>query len=262
MSGQQLIFMIRLDNRGIEMSNVLVVTSGKGGTGKTTVSYLLAQALCRRHKNVLLLELDSGLRGLDLIMGVSDKIVYDLSDVLSGRCKPVKSITVCNVPQGNLHLIPAPVDRHFVPDRTSLTALLKGLAGCYDYLILDTSAGLGRGFDVACSVCNNALIVCTADPVSVRDAAKAAQILQEKKPKLVINKFLRHILSKDLPDLDAVIDHVGAQLIAVIPEDPLVERLLAKGESLPQSSLAWREVEDMTRRILGERVRLNVERLK
>lgn len=244
------------------MANILVVTSGKGGTGKTTVSYLLAQALCRRQKNVLLLELDSGLRGLDLIMGVSDKIVYDLSDVLSGRCKPVKAITICNVPQGNLHLIPAPVDRHFLPDRASLTALLKGLAGCYDYLILDTSAGLGRGFDVACSVCNSALIVCTADPVSVRDAAKAAQILQEKKPRLVINKFFRHILSKDMPDLDAVIDRVGAQLIAVIPEDLSVGQLLAKGEPLPQSSLAWREADDLARRLLGERVRLNAERLK
>lgn len=244
------------------MSNILVVTSGKGGTGKTTVSYLLARSLCRRQKNVLLLELDSGLRGLDLIMGVSGKIVYDLSDVLSGRCKPVKAITVCDVSQGNLHLIAAPIDRYFLPDRASLTALLKGLAGCYDYLILDTSAGLGRGFDIACSVCNSALIVCTGDPVSVRDAAKAAQLLQEKKPRLVINKFLRHILSKDLPDLDAVIDRVGAQLVAVIPEDPMVERLLAKGELLPQSSVAWREVEDMARRILGERVRLNVERLK
>lgn len=244
------------------MSNILVVTSGKGGTGKTTVSYLLGQALCRRQKNVLLLELDSGLRGLDLIMGVSDKIVYDLSDVLSGRCKPVKAITVCEVPQGNLHLIPAPVDRHFLPERASLTALLKGLAGCYDYLILDASAGLGRGFDVACSVCNSALIVCTADPVSVRDAAKAAQILQEKRPKLVINKFFRHILSKDMPDLDAVIDRVGAQLIAVIPEDPLVERRLSQGEPLPPGSAAWREADDLARRLLGERVRLNTERLK
>lgn len=244
------------------MSNILVVTSGKGGTGKTTVSYLLAQSLCRRQKNVLLLELDSGLRGLDLMMGVSDKIVYDLSDVLSGRCKPIKAITDCAVPQGNLHLIPAPVDRHFLPERAGLTALLKGLAGCYDYLILDASAGLGRGFDVACAVCNSALIVCTADPVSVRDAAKAVQILQGKKPRLVINKFFRHILSKDMPDLDAVIDRVGAQLIAVIPEDPLVERLLARGEPLPQSSAAWRETDDMARRLLGERVRLNAERLK
>ena len=93
------------------MPKILLVTSGKGGTGKTTVSMLLAHALCRRDRNVLLIELDSGLRGLDLLLGVSDRVVYDLSDYLCGRCKPVKAVTVCDVPKGNLHLIAAPSDR-------------------------------------------------------------------------------------------------------------------------------------------------------
>ncbi|MBP1556526.1 MAG: P-loop NTPase [Oscillospiraceae bacterium] len=244
------------------MSEILMVTSGKGGVGKTTVSLLLAKQLCRQDKDVLLLELDSGLRGLDILLGVSDKVVYDLSDVLTGRCKPVNAITVCDVPKGNLHLIPAPNDRRFIPERDSLFSLLKGLSGCYDYLILDCAAGLGKGFDIAKSVCTGALIVTVPDPVSIRDAAKAATELRDVPTRLVINKFSRKAISKDLPDIDSMIDAVGVQLISVIAADSLVQLQFAKGVALPQSSPVFRETEDLARRIIGERVKLNTDRLK
>ena len=244
------------------MANILIVTSGKGGTGKTTVSLLVARALCRHGKNVLLLELDSGLRGLDLLLGVSDKVVYDVSDVLLGRCKPVKAITVCDVPSGNLHYIAAAADRHFIPDEKNLTLLLKGLSGCYDYLILDTAAGLGKGFDTAAQVATSALIVTTVDPVSVRDAAGAARELRNLSPRLVINKFGRKNLSADISDLDIVIDRVGAQLIAVMPEDAAISQYVAKGEIPAAISPAFKEADDLARRLMGQRVFLNPERLK
>lgn len=244
------------------MPKILLVTSGKGGTGKTTVSLLLAHALCKRDHNVLLLELDSGLRGLDLLLGVSDRVVYDLADVLCGRCKPVKAITICEAPKGNLHLIAAPSDRFFVPDPKNLSTLLKSLSSCYDDLILDTAAGLGRGFDVASSLCTSALIVATPDPVSVRDAAKAAAMLERTPPRLVVNKFSSRQFSGDLPDLDAIIDTVGAQLISVIPEDPAVSQAGARGVLPPENSPAMGEIEDLARRMLGERVLLNTSRLR
>ena len=244
------------------MAEVIVVTSGKGGTGKTTVSLLLAKAFCRRGKNVLLLELDSGLRGLDLLLKVSDRVVYDLSDVLTGSCKPVKAITVCDVPKGNLHLIAAPQNRHIIPDPGNLKLLIKGLSECYDYLILDTAAGLGRDFDIACSVGTKALIVATADSVSVRDAARAAQELRSLSPRLVINKLSRQNLSAQLPDLDAVIDGVGAQLISVIPEDSAMARQLAAGLQPSASSPAVCEIDDLAGRIMGERIMLNTDRRK
>ena len=244
------------------MPKILLVTSGKGGTGKTTVSMLLAHALCRRDRNVLLIELDSGLRGLDLLLGVSDRVVYDLSDYLCGRCKPVKAVTVCDVPKGNLHLIAAPSDRYFVPDPNALASLLRGMSSCYDELILDTAAGLGRGFDVAASLCTSALVVTTPDPVSVRDAAKAVSMLQRTPPRLIVNKFSTRQLSADLPDLDSIIDTVGAQRISVIPEDPALPQAGARGVLPPASSPAMGEIEDLARRLLGERVLLNTGRLR
>jgi len=246
----------------ISLAEVIVVTSGKGGTGKTTVSLLLAKAFCRRGKNVLLLELDSGLRGLDLLLKVSDRVVYDLSDVLTGSCKPVKAITVCDVPKGNLHFIAAPQNRHFIPDPGNLKLLIKGLSECYDYLILDTAAGLGRDFDIACSVGTKALIVATADAVSVRDAARAAQELRSLAPRLVINKFSGKSLNSQYPDIDAVIDGVGAQLISVIPEDAAMARQLAAGQEVSASSPARCEIDDLALRLMGNRVKLNTDRLK
>ncbi len=243
------------------MPKVLLVTSGKGGTGKSTVSQLLGRSLAARGKNVLLVELDAGLRGLDLMLGVSDRVVYDLGDVLTGRCRPVKAVVIVDTPAGNLHLIAAPVDRHFVPDRTNLRLLLKGLSGCYDFLILDTAAGLGRSFDVAASAADEALIVATADTVSARDAAKTAQTLTCP-ARLIINQFTAKRLTGDLPDLDAVIDRAGVQLISVIPFDPAVSAACSAGSPLPDDSRAGGEIADLCRRLLGERVFLNIRRLK
>lgn len=244
------------------MSTALLVTSGKGGTGKTTVSQLLARALCRRGKNVLLLELDSGLRGLDLMLGVCDRVVYDLSDVLCGRCRPVKAITSVDLPHGNLHLIPAPLDRRFVPDRENLLRLLEGLSGCYDFLLLDAGAGLGPGVEIASSACDGALIVTHCDPVAARDAARAADLVADLSPRLVVNRFLRRQLSPELPTLDALIDRTGVRLISVIPEDPAVETACATAAAPPADSPAAREIDDLARRLLGEPVRLRIGRLR
>lgn len=243
------------------MPKVLLVTSGKGGTGKSTVSQFLGRALADCGKNVLLVELDSGLRGLDLTLGVSDRAVYDLADVLTGRCRPTDAVVVIPVTKGNLHLITAPVDRHFLPDAKLLRLLLKGLSGCYDFLILDAAAGLGKSFDVAAAVAGEALVVCTADSVSARDAAAAAQGLTCP-ARLVINRFSPRCLCGDLPHLDAVVDRAGLQLLSVIPQDDLVPKAAAAGQALPANSRARGEFSDLARRLLGERVFLNQKRLR
>ena len=244
------------------MANIILVTSGKGGTGKTTVSQLVSRSICVFDKNVLVVEMDSGLRGLDLMFGVSDRIVYDLSDLLRGRCRPTQAIVSIETSKGNLHYIAAPFDRHFVFNQANLAQLLSGFAVCYDYIILDAAAGLGKGFDVAASVSKTALIVTTCDIVAVRDAAFASSNLSHLSSRLVINRFSSRQLSGDIPHLDTVIDRIGAQLIAVIPEDPAVPVACANGQPLSAGSLAYQAVSDLVARLMGESVLLNLKQLK
>ena len=244
------------------MANVILVTSGKGGTGKTTISQLIARSLCSFEKNVLVVEMDSGLRGLDLMFGVSDRIVYDLSDLLRGCCRPAQAIIPIAVPKGNLHYIAAPFDRHFLPNQINLIQLLQGLSLCYDYLILDAAAGLGKSFDTAASVSTTALVVTTCDSVAVRDASFASFHLASLHPRLIINRFMSRQLSNDIPHLDAIIDRVGAQLIAVIPEDSAVPIACANGQALSTDSLAYQEIFDLVKRLMEEPVLLNLKRLK
>ena len=242
------------------MPKAVMITSGKGGTGKSTVAQLLGRALAARDQNVLLVELDSGLRGLDLMLGVSDRVVYDLSDILMGRCKPARAIVEIPTARGALHLIPAANDHRFVPERQRLGRLLKGLWSCYDFLIYDTSAGLG--FDVAASLCTDVLLVTNCCPVSARDAAKAASILQGQNVRLVVNRFKRSQLCDDIPNLDVLIDMIGVQLISVVPDDPLVGELGTDGPALLSKSAAAGEIDDLAGRLMGERILLNQRRIR
>ena len=243
------------------MSKTLLVTSGKGGTGKTTISQLLGKAIASFSKNVLIIELDSGLRGLDLMLSVSDKVVYDLSDVLHGSCKPIKAITVVPTQTGNLHLIAAPTDRKFKLSRRPLEQLLEGLSECYDFIIFDTAAGLGTAFDVASTFCDTALIVATCDMVSLRDACVTVKVLPHINCRLVLNKFKSTQLKGTIEYIDTAIDIVKAQLISVIPYDENIILWGSNGYNQQKSSVLV-EIDDLARRLMGEDIPLNQKRIK
>jgi septum site-determining protein MinD len=239
----------------------LLFTSGKGGTGKTTLTQCVARALCRRKMNVLVLELDSGLRGLDLMLDVSDRVVFDLSDVLGGRCKPAMAVVPVDVPLGNLHLIAAALDASYVLQQDRFRQFIRRALDFYDFVLMDGSAGLGRSNEIAGSVCSGALIISACDPITVRDGARVADSLRGIPRRLVINRFSRHQLSGELPDIDTVIDRVGVQLISMIPDDPAVPYYCSRGLPLPAHSPAAQEIGDLTRRLLGESVPLIERRL-
>ena len=142
------------------MGQICVVTSGKGGAGKSTVTAGLGYALARSSGRVLLIDADAGLRSLDLMLGIGGTAMYDLSDVLAGNCEPVRAIyssPVCS----NVFVLPAPVRPEDMCSPPQMKKLCAGLAQYYDPVIIDCPAGMGRGFETAVAAAERALIVTT-----------------------------------------------------------------------------------------------------
>ena len=193
------------------MGNVIMVSSGKGGTGKSTFSVFCAEALAQLGSTALVVELDSGLRSVDVISGVYGNAVYDLEDVLTGRCEPEKAV-IQSPRNENLFVMCAPYNSDVV-QVDKFVDLCFALSQKYDYMIVDTAAGLSDEFYAAASVAMRAMVIATPDPVSVRDARIVADRLRDlsvQDVRLVINRLSpSHIKNKIIPDLDFCIDHVG-----------------------------------------------------
>ncbi len=235
------------------VSHIRLITSGKGGAGKSTVSVYLGGALVRRGKRVLLVEMDAGLRSLDIMLGANESAVFDLADVLDGRTDPLRASVECAWQPG-LWLLPAAADAAFLPKAEALRRFFRETEKVYDYFLIDTPAGLGNGFEVSAAAADSAIVVATPDPVSVRDAAKTAGLLFERglaDTKLIVNRLPEKPSQMLVPDLDAVIDEVGAQLIGVIPEDKELMQASAGGGPLSPDSLAVWEFEGIAARMEG-----------
>ena len=220
------------------MAEVFLVVSGKGGVGKSTVCSMVGAALSKRGKQILLLEMDHGLRGLDILNGIQEGGVYDLRDVVEGRCEPAKALLKSSLGEG-LFLVPASLDRSFSPPAGKLRAAAERLSAGFDYVLVDCPAGLGANVSACFSLSKRALLVTCPDLLTARDAGQAASLLFEEgiAPRLVINRVpQRFRRTAAIPDLDAVIDLCGAQLIGVVPEDPLLGESLALGEGLLENA--------------------------
>ena len=153
----------------------IMVCSGKGGTGKSTVSVLLGACLARLGRKTLLVELDSGLRSVDIIAGVYGRTVYDIEDVLCGRCEGAKAVVPSPLYHG-LSVISAPYEGGAV-EAAPLGRLLTAMRPYFDFILLDTAAGMGAPFTAASTVADKALLVLTPDPVALRDGKIVADRL-------------------------------------------------------------------------------------
>ncbi len=238
------------------------ITSGKGGVGKSTVTALLGVSLAKLEKKVLIIELDFGLRSLDITLGLQDKTIFDLHDILISRCDFEKAVLTCEyVP--NLDLISAASDYSASYNKDSLKQLLEEIDERYDYILIDSPAGVGQGFREVLELVDEALIVITPDIICVRDACKVSQILLDRgieNQKIVINKLKNKFSKLDiLPDLDYIIDSVGVQLISVIPEDIDVVKFASKGLELPKDSEISKIFNNLAQRILGNDVPLMIK---
>ncbi len=237
-----------------------MVASGKGGTGKSTVSVMLGSRLAAMGHKVLLIELDSGLRSVDIISGVYGKTVYDIEDVLCGRCPGDKAVVESPLYKG-LSVISAPYEGGIV-QTDALQTLVSAMIPHFNMILIDTAAGMGAPFTAAAQVCDRALLVLTPDPVALRDGHIVADWLYDhgrSRVHLVMNRVSRRSFSTGaVRDLDECIDTVGVQLLAVIPESSELQMAAVSGTALPQGCQAFTAVDNLARRVRGFQVPLCV----
>jgi len=244
------------------MGKIMLVTSGKGGTGKSTVALNMALSLAKEGKKAVVLELDSGLRCLDLMLGI-DAIVYDLGDILSGRCDALSAVYKSELNE-NLSIIAAPSSSDQRLDAERFSVLCKYLARKFDFVILDTPAGIGQSLSLAAGVSSSAIIVTNVSPVSIRDAEKTVQIVSDagvKNMRLVVNMIPLEVSNRKLiPDFDDIIDKVGVQLLALIPDDETLRKSAnERTKKENKKSLGILAFSNMAKRILGRDIPLLIK---
>ena len=243
------------------MSEVIVVTSGKGGVGKTTTSANVGTGLAMLNKKVVLIDTDIGLRNLDVVMGLENRIVYNLIDVVKGNCKARQAL-IKDKRYSNLFLLPCAQ----AGDKNSVTpeemkALTDELREEFDYIILDCPAGIEQGFMNAIAGADRALVVTMPEVSAIRDADRIIGLLEaneKKRADLIVNRIRMDMVKKgEMMSIDDVVDILAIDLIGAIPDDENIVIATNNGEPLVgNDSLAGQAYMNICRRILGEEVPL------
>ncbi|MBR3833546.1 MAG: septum site-determining protein MinD [Lachnospiraceae bacterium] len=238
------------------MSEVLVVTSGKGGVGKTTTTANIGYGLAGLGYKVLLIDTDIGLRNLDVVMGLDNRIVYNLVDVIEGSCRSRQAI-IKDKTYDNLGLLPAAQTR----DKTAICPeqmkkLIEELKPEYDYIIIDCPAGIEHGFKNAIAAANRAIIVTTPEVSAIRDADRIIGILNANEmPRidLIINRIRQDMVRRgDMMSVDDVVDILSINLIGTLYDDEEIVIASNRGEPIAGSnSKSGKAYDYIARRIAG-----------
>ena len=241
------------------MSEVIVITSGKGGVGKTTTTANVGTGLAKEGKKVVLIDTDIGLRNLDVVMGLENRIVYNLVDVVEGNCR-IKQAMIKDKKYPNLFLLPSAQTR----DKTSVTPeqmakLVEELKDEFDYIILDCPAGIEQGFKNAIAAADRALIVTTPEVSAIRDADRIIGLLEAEDIRdihLIINRLRPDMIARgDMMSVEDVIEILAVDLIGTILDDEQIVIAANQGEPLSgRNSQAEEEYRNICRRLLGEEV--------
>ena len=239
------------------MGTAVMITSGKGGTGKTSLTAGVASCLAALGRRVLCVDLDIGLRNLDLALGMSDRALMDFTDVMDYRC-PLLTAAVEQPEIRNLFLLTAP---HTSPglDQKRFQAVIEEAAEYFDYVFMDSPAGLGEGFQLAMSAADRVIVVSSVDPAALRDAQRTVAELHElTQLHLVMNRVQPRLISKLRTSIDSAMDTAGLPLLGVVPEDPSVTLATAAGVPLILATYkgAAPAYLNIAKRLLGQRVPL------
>ena len=245
------------------MGEVIVITSGKGGVGKTTTSANLGCGLAIAGKKVALVDADIGLRNLDVVMGLENRIVYDLVDVVEGKCR-LKQALIKDKRYAGLYLLPAAQTRD--KDAVSPEQMQKLCENLkeeeFDYIIIDCPAGIEQGFKNAIAGADRALVVTTPEVSVVRDADRIIGLLEANElpnPSLILNRVRPDMVDRgDMMSMDDVTEILAIDIIGVVPDDESIVVQTNKGEPAVtvESSKAGQAYRNITQRILGNDVPL------
>ncbi len=243
------------------MSEVIVVTSGKGGVGKTTTTANVGTGLAKLNKKVVLIDTDIGLRNLDVVMGLENRIVYNLVDVIEGNCR-YKQALIKDKRYPNLYLLPSAQTR----DKTSVSpeqmkALTDELREEFDYIILDCPAGIEQGFKNAIAGADRALVVTTPEVSAIRDADRIIGLLEAndlKRSDLIVNRIRMDMVKKgDMMSIDDVVDILSINLIGAVPDDENIVISTNNGEPLVgNDTLAGQAYMNICKRVMGDDIPL------
>ena len=243
------------------MAQIYTVLSGKGGVGKSTFCANTALALCNMGKKVLLIDGDITLRSLDLLLGVDSMVLYDWSDVMENRCESEKARLFYD---DNLQLLPAPLQAPENLSCESFKEMISLYANSYDYIIIDSPAGVGELPLIYANCANFCILVATPDNVSARSACIAGTKLSESGIKdenmyLVINRFdPRAVKNGKLLNIDEVMDITYLKLLGVVPEDKRITHASVSEKEIPERSKVKIAFNNISGRITGKEIPLNL----
>lgn len=241
------------------MGEVIVITSGKGGVGKTTTTANVGTGLAMMGKKVVLIDTDIGLRNLDVIMGLENRIVYNLVDVVENNCR-IKQALIKDKRYPNLYLLPSAQTK----DKTAVTPeqmkkLADELKEEFDYILMDCPAGIEQGFKNAIAGADRALVVTTPEVSAVRDADRIIGLLEANEigqTHLIVNRLrVDMVKSGDMMSSDDVVEILAVDLIGVVPDDEQIVISANNGEPLVGSdSMAGQAYMNICKRVVGEEV--------
>lgn len=244
---------------------IIVITSGKGGVGKTTATASLGAALAMQDRRVVVVDMDIGLRNLDVVMGLENRIVFNIVDVVKGKCR-IQQAAIKDRRIKNLFLIPASQsDNKNVLIPEDMIRFGGKLKEEFDYVLIDCPAGIERGFENSVAAADEAIVICTPEVASVRDADRVIGLLYSRSitPKLLVNRIVAQMVERgDMLSHEDIVDVLSVDLLGLVPMDDQVVISTNTGSPLVtlKDSQAGEAFRRIARRIEGEDISIEIPR--